>query len=260
MTLILTIPTKEGVVLAADGQVTSGSVRFAGQKLYRLNSHCAWAAAGEVALFQRVNELIQVCGVDQPLLNLRDSLAGAIKQSVNNLLQTDFRTQFFQGNPQALLSLHPGDFVFAECRSEPSVLHITSYGTPEWIDRPFATGSGEPFAYALLQKYQRTDFDFHNASLLAVKVIEEAIEVNAYGLGPPIHVWHLTSGGIQILDESHMARLSDDAKLIRAFEVDILVQRPDQQKVQTEATSTPNESADPAHDSAGPALESAGNT
>ncbi|MCD6328572.1 hypothetical protein J7M28_13600 [bacterium] len=224
MTLILAIPGKEGIVLASDGQFTSGEVRASGQKLYKLNDHCAWGASGELALVQRVHEVIGVANVDQPLDQLRDQLANTIKQCVTTLLQLDFRTQFFQGNPQALLALHPGDFVFAECRQKARVLHITSYGTPEWVDRPFATGNGASFAYALLQKYQGCEMSIEQASLLAFKVIEEAIAVGAYGLGPPIDIWHVVPNQLKPLEEERIAALQDAAHQLRENELNLLLE------------------------------------
>jgi proteasome beta subunit len=226
MTLILAIPTIDGIVLASDGQITSGEVRSSGDKIFRLNQHCAWAGAGEVALVQRVAESIGGISVDQPLVSLQDQLANAIKQCVTSLLQLDFRTQFFQGNPEALLSLHPGDFVFAECRSRPVILHVTSYGTPEWISRPYATGNGALFAYALLQKYQRVGLTMQQASVLALKVIEEAIEVGAYGLGLPIAVWYVNAAGTCVLDEAYLAAVADAARTLREEEIQLLVRSP----------------------------------
>jgi proteasome beta subunit len=224
MTLILAVPTAEGIVLGSDGQITSGEVRAAGQKLFRLNNHCAWAGAGKVALVQRVAEAIGGISVDQPLINLRDQLANAIKQCISTLLQLDFRTPFFQGNPQALLSLHPGDFVFVESRSRPVVLHVTAYGTPEWIDRPYATGNGALFAYALLQKYQGLNLGIGQASILTVKVLEESISVGAFGLGPPLQVWHVTSTGIKNLEDAEIAALSDASKGLRDSEIRLLLE------------------------------------
>lgn len=226
MTLILAVPAAGAIVLASDAQVTSGQVRSHGQKLFELTEHCAWGAAGEVALIQRVGEAIAAVSTNQPLGNLRDQLANAIKQCVNTLLQLDFRTLFYQSDPQALLQLHPGDFVFVECLPEPKILHVTSYGTPEWVQGPYATGSGEPFAYALLQKYEGVNLSLEQASVLAFKVIEEAIEVGAYGLGPPVHVWHVTPNGIERLDESRIAALSDAARGLRAEEVHLLGKYP----------------------------------
>ncbi len=223
MTLIVGLPTRDGIVLASDGQITSGQVRAPGEKLLQLSQHCAWGGAGEVALVQRVAEAIAGISVDQPLIGLRDQLANAIKQCVTALLNLDFRTPFFQGNPEALLSLHPGDFVFAEFRNEPKLLHITAFGTPEWVDRPYAIGNGAPFAYALLQKYQGTPLALDQASVLAVKIIEEAIDVGSYGLGPPIRVWHITPNGTSILDDAQLAALSDTAKSLRNGEIRLLL-------------------------------------
>ncbi len=223
MTLIVAIPTKEGVVLASDSQITSGPIRSIGEKLFVLNRHCAWSGAGEVALIQRVQEAIGGISADQPLNVLRDQIANAIKQCVTSLLQLDFRTQFFQGNPDALLNLHPGDFVFAECRSDPIILHITSYGTPEYVLKPFATGNGSPFAYALLQKYQNRELTIQQASVVAFKIIEEAIDVGSYGLGPPVNIWHVTPKGVVPLEEARVAALADVARTLREEEIQLLV-------------------------------------
>jgi len=37
MTIILAIPTKDGLVIASDGQITSGIVRTSGKKIKKLN-------------------------------------------------------------------------------------------------------------------------------------------------------------------------------------------------------------------------------
>lgn len=245
MTLVLAIPSKDGIVFASDGQLTSGEVRASGQKLYKLNDHCAWSASGELALIQRVLELVGTLPVDQPLDQLRDRLADAIKQCVMILLQLDFRTQFFQGNPQALLNLHPGDFVFVEYRQEPRILHIMSNGTPEWIDRPFATGNGANFAYALLQKYHGRELNSDQASLLAFKVIEEAIEVGAYGLGPPIAIWHVAKNALSPLEEAKIAAPQDAAGQLRDSEINLLLG--DVDSGDTGSNSAAAEEADEGH-------------
>lgn len=224
MTLILAIPCKEGIVFASDGQLTSGEVRTSGHKIFKLNQGCAWGGSGEVALIQRVQEAIGTA--NQPLDQLRDHLANTIKECVTALLTLDFRTPFFQSNPEALLWLHPGDFVFVEYGAQHRILHITSNGTPEWRDRPFAIGSGAVFAYALLQKYRDVQLSVEQASLLAFKVIEEAIDVGAYGLGPPIEVWQVLPGELKKLDESTIAALKDAAGQLRDSEIQLLLEEP----------------------------------
>ncbi|MBT9148328.1 MAG: hypothetical protein DDT32_02100 [Syntrophomonadaceae bacterium] len=221
MTLILGIPAKDGVVIASDSQVTSGEVRWQGKKIKQLNDKCLWSASGELALIQRVEEFIQqLPDKNQPLNSIRDSLSEIVKRAITILLQQDFRTQFLQPpNPELLLQLHPGDFMFVEWRGSPQILHLLSNGTTEWINKPFASGSGALFAYALLQRYQARVYDIQRASLLGFKVIEESIEVGAWGLGFPIDVWQISENGIKNLNEDEIAALMDASKALRETEI-----------------------------------------
>lgn len=221
MTLILTIPAKEGIIIASDGQVTLGEVRWQEKKIIKLNNNCLWSASGELALIQRVEESIkQFPNCDQPLNNIRDMLSNSIKQAVTILLQQDFRTHFLQPpNPELLLKLHPGDFVFVEFRDTPKILHILSNGTAEWINKPFASGSGALFSYALLQKYQSYVYDIQKACLLAFKVIEESIEVGSWGLGFPIDIWYIKKEGIKNLNNDEVAALADASRILREAEI-----------------------------------------
>lgn len=221
MTLILGIPAEDGIIIASDSQVTSGQVRWQEKKIRQLNAQCLWSAAGELALIQRVEESInQLPNKNQPLPNIRDSLSNIVKQAVTILLQQDFRTQFMQPpNPDLLLQLHPSDFMFIEWQENPKILHLLSNGTSEWIHKPFATGSGALFAYALLQKYQGYNYNLQKAALLAYKVLEESIEVGSWGLGYPIDIWQISKEGIKNLNDDEIAALEDASRTLREAEV-----------------------------------------
>jgi hypothetical protein len=224
MTLILVLPTRDGIVMASDGQVTAGMVRTTGQKILPLNDRCLWAASGELALIQRVEERLKTLPPNDPLTILRDQICLIIKQCVTELLQLDFRTDLLPQDPNRLLQLHPGDFVFAECVPNRAVLHVLVNGTAEWItNRPFASGSGDLFAYALLQKYQGLELDMEKGALLAYKVLEEAIDVGAYGLGPPIDIWKISNSGIKQLNDSEKAALEDASRTLRQYEIELLM-------------------------------------
>jgi 20S proteasome alpha/beta subunit len=228
MTLILTIQAKDGLVVASDTQITNGAIRSTGQKIRKLNDSCLWAASGELALVQRVEEAVEAAPKDKPLRELRDGLALAVRNSVDQLLRLDFRTQFCQSNPDSLLRLHTGDFVFAEMRdSSCHVLHVAVNGTPEWVADCFATGSGSPFAYALLQRYRdlMSQLTVDQASLLAYGVIRETIEVGAYGLGPPIDVWQIKCNEVECLSDVKKAPLEDAYLSLRREELDLFQSR-----------------------------------
>lgn len=73
----------ESQYVASDGQVTLGEVRWQEKKIRKLNDNCLWSASGELALIQRVEEIIQKFpNFDQPLNNIRDILSDSIKQAV----------------------------------------------------------------------------------------------------------------------------------------------------------------------------------
>lgn len=222
MTLILAIPAINGVIVASDGQVTYGEVRWAEKKIKELNTNCLWSAAGELAFIQRVEELInKLPNKGESLDILRDSLSDVVKESITILLRKDFRTQFIQPpNPELMLSLHQGDFMFVEFReSTKKILHILSNGTSEWINTPFACGSGAGFAYALLQKYKNLQYDLQKASILAYKILEESIETGSWGLGYPIDIWKIDEKGIKNFSEQEISALEDAARGLREAEI-----------------------------------------
>ena len=84
-------------------------------------------------------------------------------------------------------------------------------------------GNGDLFAYALLQKYQGRRLTLEKAAILAYKVIEEAIEVGAYGLGPPIDVWQVTEKGLKNLAADELADLAAAAHELREREIQLLI-------------------------------------
>lgn len=216
MTIILAVPAKSGVVLASDGQITySDGIRTTGKKIFQLNRKCLWAAAGRAALIQRAQEQFNpYCNGEKTLQELRDGLARDIKKCINDLQQLD------QQPPQE-------GFVFVEYTDKPRILQITVAGTPEWITTgPFAIGIGRMFAHALLQKYTRLfpdKIDVPKASLLAFKIIEEAIQVGAYGIGPPIDIWQITTNNVKNLTEEEILALGDLSSGLRETEIKLLL-------------------------------------
>ena len=226
MTLILGLATVDGIVLASDGQLTSGEVRSPGKKIFPLNDKILWASAGELSLIQRLQERLPILPLETPLANLRDQIGEFIKDCVSELLQMDFRSQFLALDQDRLVQLHLADFIFAEFTKKPELLHINVFGSPEWMtDRPFVAGNGDLFAYALLSKYQKQRLRLNQASLLAYKVIDEAIAVGAYGLGGPIDLWQLSAAGVKNLTATELKNLAGQAQRLRKLEIELLLDK-----------------------------------
>jgi proteasome beta subunit len=224
MTLILGLAAVDGIILASDGQLTTGEVRSPGKKIFSLSDKILWAGAGELSLIQRLQERLPVLPLDSPLSNLRDQIGELIKDCVLELLQLDFRSQFLTLDQDHLVQLHLADFIFAEFSKKAELLHINVYGSPEWMgERPFVAGNGDLFAYALLSKYQKQRLKLNQASLLAYKVIEETIAVGAYGLGGPIDLWQITAAGVRNLAGAELKPLAGQAQRLRKLEIELLL-------------------------------------
>jgi len=211
------------MVFGSDSQVTTGPVRTKGTKIRQLNDLALWGASGEVALIQRVAEKIEDCEErDHPLAILRDILAGHVKESMEALIDIDFRTQFAK-DPDSMLQLHPGDFLFVEYRMDSChTLHVTTPGVAEWVDGRACTGNGAVFAHALLSKYADITMTRDKAKLLVYKVIEEAIEVGSWGVGPPIHIWDVSADGVHQASPEEIDELGRDAARLRIQEVELI--------------------------------------
>ena len=216
MTIILAVPAKDGLIMASDGQITyTDGIRAPGKKIFLLTRKCLWAASGRSALIQRVQErLSPLCESEATLESIRDNLAQTIKKCAQELFQLD------QQPPQ-------DSFVFVQYVNQPRILQISVNGTPEWITTgPFAIGIGRMFAHALLQKYTTLfpdKIDVQKASLLAFKIIEEAIEVGAYGLGPPIDIWQIAQDKLKNLNEEEVSALADLSQGLRETELKLLL-------------------------------------
>ena len=174
MTLIVTIPANDGVVIGSDMQVTAGSIRYTDFKIKELNSHCLWAASGDVPLIQRVEECISSFDADASLIDLRDGISIQIRDCIYNLWQLDIRSRTSQNESNDILESFNGEFIFTEYRDKPITLHYFLTATSMKVFRYDAIGIGAPFAYALLRKYENLDFNTEMASITVYKVLDEA--------------------------------------------------------------------------------------
>ena len=71
------------------------------------------------------------------------------------------------------------------------------------------SGSGDVFAHTLLKNYSVKDLDVEKGKIVAYRVIKEAIEIGAYGLGEPIDIWTITEKGCKRLTKEELMALDD---------------------------------------------------
>ena len=60
-------------------------------------------------------------------------------------------------------------------------------------------GIGDTFAYTILKNYKLSDCSIERGKIVAYRVIRDAIDVGAYGLGEPIDIWTINQPIEEIL-------------------------------------------------------------
>ena len=108
------------------------------------------------------------------------------------------------------------------------LLEVTRQAETTWFDDQegnfYAIGSGAILAHALFRRFWRTaPYDQAHGQLLVYRVVRDAIDLAAQGLGAPVHVIVLNSDGrMRRLSEVDIERLETGCDLWREMEQDTL--------------------------------------
>jgi proteasome beta subunit len=180
------IKCKDGIVLAADKRATAGNLIAdkKTKKVYVINHKMAMTVAGSVSDIQLLAKLIKA------ELKLKDYRVGRnsnVKEAANLL------SGMVYGNIRKM-SMMPGisHFLFAGYdKSGFSIYDIFPDGSLTEIDNFVASGSGSVFAYGVLETLYHDDITVEEATKLAVKSINAALQRDT-GSGNGIDVARIT--------------------------------------------------------------------
>lgn len=234
MTLVIALNCKDGIVMASDGQATVGSaggpVRTPIQKIFKINNHVLFGASGNVGTIQRSLSVIKGLSSklerewDYELMEeVRRTLFGIYKNEI------DRHRAFYKDTPQEDIRNAPiSDVLLCSLtKKQKMVWHIAPDCSDELLqDIGYAcTGVGDVFAYTLLKNFNVKNNGVEEGKLIAYRVIKEAIEIGAYGLGEPIDVWIIQHKNgktviIQLSQEEIMA-LGDSYVIWRNMEREV---------------------------------------
>lgn len=229
MTLITALKCKDGIVMASDGQATGnsagGPVRHEMTKIFKIGKNTLYGASGTIGMIQKSLEIVQ-----EQSETFDDGITAKLRSSLRDrLLELSTEAQTIQkkyygnsdGAPLADIIICTKDG-----SGEQRILHIGKDGNDEYLDSIgyACTGGGDVFGYTMLKNFEVKEFDVESAKLITYKIIRNAIEVGAYGLGYPIDIWSINSdGGVYRENEEDMKAIRDaclkldeqEAKLIR---------------------------------------------
>lgn len=234
MTLILSIKYGDGVILASDGQATGicsgGPIRQKCQKIYQISENFLIGASGTVGTIQRCRESISSLSeiIAKNGLNAIVTKTTPQNKEINMEARDAIRDQISHINKR---EIERQKEFYGEVREPPladiilsfynskedkfRIWHVGPDGGEEFLDELGygCSGIGDTFAHAYLSNFYREGLSEEQAKLMSYRVIKEAIEIGAYGLGEPIDLWILKrdDSGIKTeqLSQEEMTGLDD---------------------------------------------------
>lgn len=232
MTVVLAVPCGEGVVLASDAQAmdppggnplagaTGFATKFSVEKLYSLGTNIAWGGTGDHGAIQRLDIALRQLNPDQLVLPI-DQLRSAIREAhLAFRQQLTSEAQRAGSQPPAVEALYAG---FSDGRAW--ILELTNDCKDTVYDDPYAVGSGGPFAKLAMAAVAHFDLPHRSldeAQLIAWRALDGCIAASAYGIGHPIRMFTVTSGGARKLTAEEEQSLRDSVNIWKSDELEAL--------------------------------------
>jgi proteasome beta subunit len=216
MTVALSIMCADGVVIAADSQITDSDrgMSFPGQKLHALGEHAAWAGSGARGVLLDIEKALDAAAEK---IFASDELSHALQEVVVPILRHHYES-FIEEVPGEASQATPSAYLLAAGygNDEPFIIELNPHGmVSRYEDIGFhAIGSGAPMAQqagALLAHFRMIDRPVDYGVLAAVRVIE-ALSVTSPSVGLEIDVARITPEGARHLDQDEIAAARQDVK------------------------------------------------
>jgi len=216
MTVVLSIMCADGVVIAADSQITDSDrgISFPGQKLHHLGKHAAWAGSGARGVLTDVERDLhaaskEVLASEQVSHALQEVALPILRHHYENFIE-EIPGEDNQGTPSAYM------LAAGYSRDEPFIVEINPNGmVSRYEDIGFhAIGSGAPQAQqagALLAHFRMVDRPVDYGVLGAVRVIE-ALSITSPSVGLEINVARITPDGAHHLDDDEIDAVRENVK------------------------------------------------
>lgn len=219
MTLVLALNCVDGLLLVSDSQrtfSTSGqAIKGQVQKLFSPWNNVAWGASGHGGIIQAVCEAIDKKALPTGLAKasleqVRRSITDTVIDTVRPILQKSVTLPGTQPPGTSFVfagHVQEGSFIFEIGQDLICTNHIDTGYT--------AIGSGDIFPYfalAGLAHFNVQSRGLREVKLIAYRVMEDALNVAAFGIGPPIQMVEIYKPVAGAATPSPAHRLSDDER------------------------------------------------
>ncbi len=209
MTVVLALKCADGVVLAADSQITDPArgLSYPAQKLHPFGETAAWGGSGARAVLVELEGEFDrgaaaVLGADDVGRELQQRVVPLLRHHYDNFIEHVPAQEQDGATPATFV------MVAGYSRGEPFIVDIDPHGlVGRYEDIGFhAIGSGSAMAQqagALLAHFSMSERDVDHGVLAAVRVID-ALRITAPSVGGPIDVYRLTEDGARALSEEDL--------------------------------------------------------
>ena len=231
MTVVLALKCADGIVLAADSQVTDAArgLSYPSQKLHPFGETGGWGGSGARAVLLELEQVFASCA-DAVLGG--ENLGRAVQEQVIPLLRHHYEN-FIEVVPgEKAGGATPATYVLTAgyAKGEPFIVDIDPHGLIGRYEEVgfHAVGSGSAMAQqaaALLAHFQMPDRDVDHGVLAVVRVLD-ALRITSPSVGGPVDVFRLTADGRTALSEDDIERVRQQIRRWSELENEVLDRLP----------------------------------
>lgn len=216
MTVVLAVVCSDGVVIAADSQITDSGrgMSYPAQKLHPLGDNAAWGGSGARSVLTDVERRFEDAA--GAILESED-VGRAIQEQMLPVLRYHY-DHFIEDVPGETTSGTPSAYLLAAGydNERPWIVEINPNGmVSRYEDIGFhAIGSGAPMAQqagALLSHMYISQRDTAYGVVAIVRVLD-ALSITAPSVGAPFDVCRITAEGAHHLDEEEIKQAYDHVR------------------------------------------------
>jgi proteasome beta subunit len=228
VTVVLALKCADGIVLAADSQITDSArgLSYPAQKLHPLGGTAAWGGSGARSALVDVKELFDA---NPASILAAENLGHALQQQVLPVLRHHY-AHFIEKVPgETGPAGTPATYVLIAGYREDGVPFIADIDPHGLVGRYeetgfHAIGSGSAMAQqagALLAHFRMTERDVDHGVVAAVRVLD-ALRVTSPSVGGPVDVYRMTPDGAHCLDPTEIDRARERVRRWEDLEEKVL--------------------------------------
>ncbi len=184
-----------------------------------------YGGSGDVGLLQKINESLAGFRPQGNLKRIRQELKRLVVPELadSRSLHVPYPQRGFNEPPPAIL------LIAGMADNRPWILEIERDGRDTAYNEDFgyfaAIGSGKPLAQIAFRPHRGATRDLRAGKVLAYRILDDAIDLAAAGLAPPIRLYTLDlAGTVTEVNEAEQLRIAETCELWRSIERDSLGQ------------------------------------